>query len=143
MAHAGHHNRPDILVIELHDIVDLDTQESIEHQLRLAVQSTTARTVVLDIHVPLVTSTALHLFLRLRQSVQDQGAMLCVVARHAPARRVFRITGLMRQLRVSATLSGVMDGCGPPTHAGAGAACLPLPGERAPLRVVRRISARG
>jgi anti-anti-sigma factor len=95
------------LIIELAEAVDPDTEHAVERELARQLRCCASPVVVIDIRTPLVTSTALHLLLRLRQDVQARDAILCVVARHRLARRVFRLTGLTRALCVTATMSGM------------------------------------
>lgn len=99
---AGRH----LTVLELHDVVDLDNQAVLTEELRLLLPRCGPDGVVIDIRTPLVTSTALHLLLSLRQTAHARGVPLAVAARHPAARRVFRITGLSRTLRVAATPAG-------------------------------------
>ncbi|SHM80379.1 Anti-anti-sigma regulatory factor (antagonist of anti-sigma factor) [Actinacidiphila paucisporea] len=100
--------------MELTEAVDPETEDRVERDLVRRLRARDVEVVVIDVRTPLVTTTALHLLMRLRESALAQGAALCVVARHPLARRVFRAAGLSRALRVSATMGGtqaVARGC--------------------------------
>jgi anti-anti-sigma factor len=95
-----------VTVLELHDVVDIDNQAVLEKELRLMLPGCGPRSVVIDIRTRLVTAAALHMLLRLWRTAQARGISLGVAARHPAARRIFRITGLSRTLRVAATPAG-------------------------------------
>ncbi|MFG1809573.1 STAS domain-containing protein [Streptomyces sp. NPDC049040] len=96
---------PHLTVLELHDVIDLCNESAVEHDLRLLMPGG-GMSVVIDIRTPLVTVSAVNLLLRLGRTAQARGTTLAVSAHHPSARRVFRITGLSRALRVAATPSG-------------------------------------
>jgi anti-anti-sigma regulatory factor len=114
------------LVMELNEAVDLDNERDVERELNHHLHTGDARLVVIDITTPLVTTTLLHVLVRLRDSAHARGAVLHVVARRPMARQIIRLAGLARLLRLCATVSGTqaaVRGC-PPAHfaaAGGGA----------------------
>ncbi|GAA2970300.1 hypothetical protein GCM10010446_64120 [Streptomyces enissocaesilis] len=106
----------DRLVIEVHDVIDFGEQDAAESELRALISGSGARTVIVDVHTPLVTAVAVNVLLRVRQVARHGGAVLAVVARRPLARKVFRIAGVYRFLLVTATLSGAVAcarGCRP------------------------------
>lgn len=106
----------------LDEPVDPDSEQDVERELNRLLRASPARLVVIDVRTPLVTAAALRMLLRLRVTVHGRSGTLHVVARRPLARRVFRLTGLSRVLRVSATMSGVAAtarACPPPHPAAA------------------------
>ncbi|MEE4544070.1 STAS domain-containing protein [Streptomyces sp. V4-01] len=107
---------PHHTVLELNDVVDHDTSTAVEEELRRLLPLSGPRAVVVDIRTSPVTSATLHLLLRLRATAEARSTALCVAARDPLARRVFRMTGLSRTLRVAATVGGALAlarTCGP------------------------------
>ncbi|MEO3755144.1 STAS domain-containing protein [Streptomyces sp. B6B3] len=112
------HYRPDPsrLVIELHDVIDLDEACAVEVWLTDLIARSRARTVIIDVHAPLVTATGVGVLLGVRRVARGRGVALGVVARQPLVRKVFRIAGVSRVLLVTTTLSGAVAltrGCGP------------------------------
>jgi len=115
------HRVDDCLVVELHEPVDPETEHVTEYEVDRLIRAADVRRVVIDIHTPLVTTTALHILLRARERAGIRGVGFHVVARQSLARRVFRLTHLSRVLRVTATMSAVAAASGrdcPPSHTG-------------------------
>ncbi|QGV81990.1 STAS domain-containing protein [Streptomyces ficellus] len=109
-----HRPSVDQLLIEIHDVIDLPDEEPAERALASLIAGSGVRTVLVDLRTPLVTGGMVAMLLRLRAAAHARGATLAVVARRPLARKVFRICGAHRTLRVSATLSGaraVTRGC--------------------------------
>ncbi|SEG87244.1 anti-anti-sigma factor [Actinacidiphila yanglinensis] len=109
--------------MNLDEPVDPDSEQDVERELNRLLRASPARLVVIDLRTPLVTAAALRMLLRLRVTVHGRNGTLHVVARRPLARRVFRLTGLTRVLRVSATMSGVAAtalACSSPHPADAG-----------------------
>ncbi|MET7456834.1 STAS domain-containing protein [Streptomyces sp. NPDC005574] len=94
------------LVIELHDVVDIDNDAAMEERLRRLVAESETHRVIIDIRTPVVTTACLEMLLRLRQAFLPLGVMITVATRHPLARRVFRIAGLGRTFHVMTTVPG-------------------------------------
>ncbi|MGC5343009.1 STAS domain-containing protein [Streptomyces sp. DT24] len=120
------------LVAELHDVIDIDNEAAVERELRrLLPDAGGPHVLIVDIHTPIVTATALNVLLRLRRTAEERGIVLCVTARCSAARRVFGIVRARRVLRVAATLPGAVAmsrGCGVAPRYAEGADPPPLRG---------------
>jgi anti-anti-sigma factor len=108
---SAHHGRSRHPVIEVDDVIDFDNEDAVGQDLDRLIAGCGSRAVIIDVTTPLVTSAALHVLVRARQRADALGVVLCVVARRPSARKVFRLTGLHRTLRVTATLSGAEALC--------------------------------
>lgn len=95
---------PRHLVVVLDEVVDLDNEATVESALRRLVRASRERTVVVDITAPIITSTGLHVLLRLRRTALAHARTLRVVAREPTTRWVFRVTRLEQPLKVSHSL---------------------------------------
>lgn len=98
-------------VIELDEVIDYDNETAAGRILDGLIADSGSPVLVVDLTAPLVTSATLHVLIRARQRADALGVVLCVVARRPSARRVFRLTGLYRALRVSATPAGAAALC--------------------------------
>ncbi|GAA2499844.1 anti-sigma factor antagonist [Streptomyces gobitricini] len=106
----------DHVVIELHEVIDFHAEDAAERELRTVMSHSGARTVIIDVHSPLVTAGLVNVLLRVHRAARGGGVVLCVVARRPLARKVFRISQVCRILLVAATLPGAMAlarGCRP------------------------------
>ncbi|MGW7262213.1 STAS domain-containing protein [Streptomyces sp. NPDC054842] len=97
----------DCLVVEVCGVIDLDNQQAREQDLLRCTNRHVHGPVIIDLHTPCVTTSAVDVLLRLNDVLSAQGRTLTVLARSSLARRVFRITGTSRVLRVGATTASV------------------------------------
>ncbi|WP_426500862.1 STAS domain-containing protein [Streptomyces sp. D54] len=108
------------LVVELGEVVDLDNEAAIEREIVRLLPCCGPRTIIVDLHTPLLTARALGLLLRVRGQAEERGVSMAVVAGYDKAREVLSAAGLLRVLRVAPTLPGAEfrnRGCRPEREA--------------------------
>ncbi|MFC8918678.1 anti-sigma factor antagonist [Streptomyces sp. NPDC047821] len=101
-----HRPSADQLVVEIHDVIDCYDEERARRDLCVLIARSGAHTVIIDVRTPLVTAGMVRVLLRVRQEALGRDTAISVVARRPLARKVFRVCGVDRHLRVTATLSG-------------------------------------
>ncbi|MBT2425900.1 sulfate transporter [Streptomyces sp. CB00316] len=129
------------VVVELWEVVDLDSEATIEQELSRLLPCCGPNTVIVDVLTPLLTPRALGVLLRVRAVAQQRGVSIAVVARHETTREVLSAAGLNRVLRVAFSLQGAelrSRGCGP----GADASRKEEARERAARRIALAETAR-
>ncbi|APS22984.1 MULTISPECIES: STAS domain-containing protein [Streptomyces] len=108
------------LVVELGEVIDLDNELAIEHEIVRLLPCCGPRAVIVDIRTSLLTPRALGVLLRVRGQAEERGVSVAVVAGYDTAREVLGAAGLHRVLRVAATLPGAelrSRGCRPEPEA--------------------------
>ncbi|CAH9419239.1 hypothetical protein SGL43_06294 [Streptomyces globisporus] len=108
------------LVVELGEVVDLDNEAAIEREIVRLLPCCGPRAIIVNIKTPLLTPRALGVLLRVRGQAGERGISMAVVARHDNASEILSAAGLLRVLRVAATLPGAelrSRGCRPEPEA--------------------------
>ncbi|MEW2070974.1 STAS domain-containing protein [Streptomyces sp. NPDC007346] len=108
------------LVVEVCQVVDLDNESAIEHELLTLLPCCGPSTLIVDVLTPLLTPRALGVLLRVRAEAEQRGVSIAVVARYETAREVLSAAALNRVLRVAFSLQGAelrSRGCRPGTDA--------------------------
>ncbi|MEU2072301.1 STAS domain-containing protein [Streptomyces anulatus] len=93
-------------VIEVREVIDLAEQPAVEEELCRLITVCGLPAVIVDLRIPILTTTTLHLLVRLRQTADRHDVTLCVTARSPQAAQVLRLAGLHDFLRVTASLPG-------------------------------------